>query len=54
MTWASDASAQLLKMKELIENEIYTTREHMFTLGGDTILWKSCMQTILTSLTLET
>jgi hypothetical protein len=37
MTWASDASAQLLKMKELIEYEIYATSEHVFTLGDDIV-----------------
>jgi hypothetical protein len=35
------------------DDEIYTISGCMFLIEGDTILWKYCKQTILTSLTME-
>jgi hypothetical protein len=34
-------------------DEIYATSGYVFSLGGDTVSWKSCKQTILTRLTME-
>jgi hypothetical protein len=39
--WISDA------------DEIKATSGYAFTLGGDTVFWKSCKQTILTRSTME-
>jgi hypothetical protein len=39
--WVSDA------------NEIKTTSEYVFILGGGAVSWKSCKQTILTRSTME-
>ena len=34
-------------------DEIYATNGYVFSLGGGTVLWKSCEQTILTRSTIE-
>jgi hypothetical protein len=34
-------------------DELYAMIEYVFTLGGATVLWRSCKQTILTRSTME-